>query len=94
MISAPVGKSGPFTNFISARVVASGSSSKWMQALATSRRLCGGMSVAIPTAMPVVPLSSRFGMRAGNTVGSSIVPSKFGTQSVVPSPSSLSSTSA
>ena len=32
--------------------------------------LCGGMSVAMPTAMPVVPLSSRFGSRAGSRVGS------------------------
>ena len=65
-----------------------------MQAAATSRRLCGGMSVAMPTAMPVVPLSSTLGRRAGSTDGSSIVPSKFGTQSTVPSPSSRSSTSA
>ena len=42
---------------------------------ATSRRLCGGMLVAMPTAMPVVPLTSRFGMRAGRTTGSVLVPS-------------------
>ena len=29
----------------------------------TSRRLCGGMLVAMPTAMPVDPLTSRFGKR-------------------------------
>ena len=32
---------------------------------ATSRRLCGGMLVAMPTAMPAEPLTSRFGNRAG-----------------------------
>jgi hypothetical protein len=50
-----------------ARVLASGSSSRRMQALATSRRLCGGMSVAMPTAMPVVPFSSTCGSRAGSS---------------------------
>ena len=41
----------------------------------TSRRLCGGMLVAIPTAMPDDPLMSRFGTGAGRTVGSSVVSS-------------------
>ena len=36
----------------------------------TSPRLCGGMLVAMPTAMPPAPLTSRFGKRAGRTVGS------------------------
>ena len=39
-------------------------------ASSTSRRLCVGMFVAMPTAMPVEPLTSRFGKRAGRTVGS------------------------
>ena len=34
---------------------------------ATSRRLCGGMLVAMPTAMPADPLTSRFGNRLGRT---------------------------
>ena len=42
-----------------------------MQALTTSVRLCGGMLVAMPTAMPELPLTMRLGMRAGRTVGSS-----------------------
>ena len=42
-----------------------------MIALTTSRRLCGGMFVAMPTAMPDEPLTTRFGMPAGSTVGSS-----------------------
>ena len=40
------------------------------QASITSPRLCGGMLVAMPTAMPPAPLTSRFGKRAGRTVGS------------------------
>ena len=36
----------------------------------TSRRLCGGMLVAIPTAIPEAPLTSRFGNRAGRISGS------------------------
>ena len=47
----------------------------------TSRRLCGGMFVAMPTAMPPEPLTSRFGKRAGRTVGSSLESSKFGAKS-------------
>ena len=35
-----------------------------------SPRLCGGMFVAMPTAMPPEPLTRRFGTRAGRTVGS------------------------
>jgi len=38
----------------------------------TSPRLCGGMLVAMPTAMPVPPLMIRFGNADGNTVGSVI----------------------
>ncbi len=36
----------------------------------TSVRLCGGMLVAMPTAMPFDPLTMRFGIRVGRTVGS------------------------
>ena len=39
----------------------------------TSLRLCGGMFVAIPTAIPDAPLTSRFGNCAGRTSGSSVV---------------------
>ena len=41
----------------------------------TSQRLCGGMLVAMPTAMPEEPLTSRFGNFAGSTVGSTSEPS-------------------
>ncbi len=48
-----VGKSGPGMCCISSASVTSGSSSSARQALTTSVRLCGGMLVAMPTAMPV-----------------------------------------
>ena len=51
--------------------------------------LCGGMSVDIPTAIPVTPLRMRLGNLEGRNSGSLSVPSKFGFQSVVPWPSSL-----
>ena len=41
-----------------------------MVALMISVRLCGGMLVAMPTAMPDDPLTSRFGTRVGRTSGS------------------------
>ena len=39
--------------------------------------------VAIPTAIPEVPFTSKLGYLAGNTVGSFSVPSKLGTKSMV-----------
>ena len=47
-----------------------GSSISATQASMTSPRLCGGMLVAMPTAMPPAPLTKRFGNFAGRTVGS------------------------
>ena len=70
-----VGKSGPGRWRMRPSTVISGSSMKATQASITSRRLCGGMLVAIPTAMPEEPLMSRFGMRVGKTVGSRSEPS-------------------
>ena len=52
-----------------------GSSMKATTASMTSRRLCGGMFVAMPTAIPDEPLTSRFGKRAGSTTGSCLRPS-------------------
>ena len=69
-ISAPVGKSGPGMIAISSAVPMRGSSISAMVASITSPRLCGGMFVAMPTAMPPAPLTRRFGKRAGRTVGS------------------------
>ena len=44
-------------------------------ALITSTKLCGGILVAMPTAIPPAPLTSRFGNRAGSTTGSFSLPS-------------------
>ncbi len=71
----PVGKSGPLMCFISPSIVICGSSMNATMASMTSRRLCGGMFVAMPTAMPVEPLTSRFGKRDGRTSGSCVRPS-------------------
>ena len=70
MMRPPVGKSGPFTMRMSSDSVASGLSMSFTAALQTSARLCGGMLVAMPTAMPCEPLTNRFGKRAGSTTGS------------------------
>ena len=75
MINPPVGKSGPLTNESRSSPVASGFSMRCFTPLVISRRLCGGMFVVMPTAMPVAPLTSRFGSRAGRTSGCSSVPS-------------------
>ena len=79
MISAPVGKSGPLISRMTASSIssrfASGCASTHSAAAATSRRLCGGIWVAMPTAMPEEPLTSRFGKRLGSTSGSRVLPS-------------------
>ena len=78
-ISPLVGKSGPLIRSMSASSRSVGSASKWSRyhctPLAISRRLCGGTLVAIPTAMPSDPLTSRFGNRLGSTTGSADLPS-------------------
>ena len=70
MMSAPVGKSGPGMKRMSSSTVDSGLSMKWQVASTASPRLCGGMFVAMPTAMPFEPFTRRFGKRAGSTWGS------------------------
>ncbi len=65
-----VGKSGPGTKRIRSAMVALGASSRCSEASMTSPMLCGGILVAMPTAMPSLPLTSRLGKRVGNTVGS------------------------
>ncbi len=78
-MSPPVGKSGPLTRSMSASssssADASGFSRNHCTPAATSRRLCGGMLVAMPTAMPAEPLTSRLGNRLGRTIGSCDRPS-------------------
>ena len=44
-------------------------------ALITSVILCGGMLVAIPTAIPLEPLISKLGILVGKTAGICSVPS-------------------
>ncbi len=74
-----VGKSGPLIRSVSALRSSSSEASKWSRyqatPAATSRRLCGGILVAMPTAMPSDPLISRFGNLAGSTTGSDERPS-------------------
>ena len=74
-IVPPVGKSGPWTISHSSSTVICGLSMRAITALQISLRLCGGMFVAMPTAIPELPLMSRFGRRAGSTVGSRRRPS-------------------
>ena len=78
-----VGKSGPCTNPIRSSTVASGLRMRWMVASMTSPRLCVGILVAMPTAMPWLPLMSRFGNRDGMTSGSVRDPSKLPAKSTV-----------
>ncbi len=66
-------------NFRMSADVQSGLSIRWMMALIVSRRLCGGMFVAMPTAIPDDPLTTRLGMPAGMTLGSVSRSSKLGT---------------
>ena len=75
MISPPVGKSGAGTMSRNSSRGISGRSIRARQASTISPRLCGGMLVAMPTAMPPAPLTSRLGMRDGRTEGSRSLPS-------------------
>ena len=68
-ISPPVGKSGPFTwrhsLRIDERIIDHGD-----EGVDNSVRLCGGIFVAMPTAIPDAPLTSKFGICAGKVMGS------------------------
>ena len=72
---AAVGKSGPGTCCMISSMVIASLSMYATQAFTISVRLCGGMLVAMPTAMPDEPLISRFGSLAGITSGSCSLPS-------------------
>ena len=82
-MSPPVGKSGPRMISSSCSCGSTGSSISASSPATTSRRLCGGMFVAIPTAIPDDPLISRFGAFDGNTEGSFKRPSKFSSKRTV-----------
>ena len=77
----PVGKSGPGQSCISSSVVISSLSIYAHTASTTSERLCGGILVVIPTAIPSAPFTSRLGTLTGRTSGSFSVSSKLGTKS-------------
>lgn len=70
MMIPPVGKSGPGIIRMISIKDKSGVSINAQHASMTSPKLCVGMDVAIPTAIPEPPLTKRFGKRAGKTVGS------------------------
>ena len=73
------GSPGPSRSGSARRAWSASSASGWSRhhctAAAISRRLCGGIFVAMPTAMPSEPLTSRFGNRAGRIAGSCVRPS-------------------
>src|SRR5579872_6368526 len=94
MISAPVGKSGPLMCLHTSFNVDLGSSNSIRQASTTSDKLCGGISVAMPTAIPDPPFNNTVGNCAGNMQGSSNVPSKLACHSTVPCSSSAKYVSA
>ena len=83
MSTPPVGKSGPGASFISSSSEISGLSIWAAVASMISRRLCGGMLVARPTAMPLAPLTKRFGKLAGSMSGSLRVSSKLSRKGTV-----------
>ena len=78
-----VGKSGPFMCFIKSFTSASGLYNSSTSPSTNSDRLWGGILVAIPTAIPSEPLTSRFGYTAGRTAGSFKVSSKLFVQGMV-----------
>ena len=69
-MTPPVGKSGPWMMPQMSSTEMLGRSMMVMVASMISSRLCGGMLVVMPTAMPVDPFISRFGRAEGRTVGS------------------------
>ena len=83
IIRPAVGKSGPFICCINSSVVIFLFSINAIKPVITSFKLCGGIFVAIPTAIPSEPLTSNVGTREGRTVGSFSVSSKLKPQSTV-----------
>ena len=85
-----VGKSGPFMCPINSSVVILSFSINAIKPFIISTRLCGGIFVAIPTAIPSDPFTKSVGTVVGNTVGSFNVSSKLGPHSTVSLSRSLS----
>ena len=69
-ILPPLGKSGPGNICINSSIVILELSITAQTASISSPRLCGGMFVAIPTAIPVDPFINKLGKAEGKTVGS------------------------
>ena len=65
----PVGKSGP-ARTSSVRAARVRIVDQEQRGVAQLGALCGGIAVAMPTAMPCEPLASRFGNAPGSTTGS------------------------
>ena len=68
---------------ISSSVVISVLSIREISPFITSIKLCGGIFVAIPTAIPSDPFINKAGTEEGRTEGSFSVSSKFGSQLTV-----------
>ena len=66
----PVGKSGPGIISINFSILIFGSLIWAIIAFANSLKLCGGIFVDIPTAIPEAPFSKRLGIFEGKTLGS------------------------
>ena len=69
-INPSVGKSGPLIICINCSSVTLSSSMIFIIPFITSVKLCGGIFVAIPTAIPDDPFINNVGIFVGNTVGS------------------------
>ena len=69
-IKPPPGKSGPGMIWINSSSSIFGLSMIATVASIISLRLCGGILVVMPTAIPVEPFINRFGRAAGKTEGS------------------------
>ena len=79
----PVGKSGALTKSNNSSQVISLLFTYAIQPSITSVKLWGAIFVAIPTASPDEPFTSKFGTFVGKTDGSTKLSSKFGLKSTV-----------
>ena len=90
IIRPAVGKSGPLMCSINSSVEIFSFSIIETRPSIISFKLCGGIFVAIPTAIPSDPLINNVGTKEGKTVGSLSVSSKLTPQSTVSFSKSLS----
>src|SRR3989344_9262336 len=83
IIIAPVGKAGPLMIWINSFIAISGLFIVVIIPSHTSIILCGGTLVAMPTAIPELPLIKRLGIFEGKIDGSFNESSKLGTKLTV-----------